>query len=193
MALYLAKTQNRLQEGLSLPGTLLDLPARHGPRWILGNLKIKSGTLCRNWNLRIFREPETHTSRPDSWKKYLIVLVGSGSPSGVEMMQPTDLGYLDHLTERRRLGWLTDGGIFIERQMGATALVVLEIVLQDTMQVGLVESEDVVQAFAPNGADQSLDKRVLPRRLWRSEDFVDVHPLRGLTKLFPIRAIAVSQ
>jgi hypothetical protein len=40
--------------------------------------------------------------------------------------------------------------------MRAAPFVVFEIVLEDPAQPGLMENNDVIQAFAPNGPDQAL-------------------------------------
>ena len=108
-------------------------------------------------------------------------------------MQPADLGRFDHVAEERRLNRPADRGIFVEGQMSSGALVVFKIFLQDSAQARLVENDDVVQAFTPHGTNQTFDVGVLPRRLRRDEDFVDAHPLCGLTELRPVRAIAVPQ
>src|SRR5260370_20734419 len=74
----------------------------------------------------------------------------SGSFARVKMMQAADFWSLDHLSERRRLDWSADRRIFFERQMCAALFVVFEIVFQDPAQPGLMEDDDVVQAFSPN-------------------------------------------
>ncbi|GAC1552869.1 MAG: hypothetical protein NVS2B5_10850 [Beijerinckiaceae bacterium] len=54
------------------------------------------------------------------------------------------------------------GRIFIERSVGADLIVVISIRAQDAAQMLLAEDNDVVQAFAANGPDQSFGKTVLP-------------------------------
>ena len=66
------------------------------------------------------------------------------------MMQPTDLWDLDHAAERGKLNGPTGRRIFIKGQVGPRAIVVFEILLQDTAQTSLVEGNNVVEAFAPN-------------------------------------------
>ena len=68
-----------MEQPLSLPKSPSDCPDRNGTRRILRNLKIKSDTLWRNWNLYIFREPELHTTRLNSSSKRLVVLVGQAA------------------------------------------------------------------------------------------------------------------
>ena len=109
------------------------------------------------------------------------------------MMQSTDLWNLDHRTERGRLGGSADRRIFFERQMRAASFVVIEIAIQDPAQSGAMANNDVIQAFAPNGTDQALRVGVLPRALGRRQDFVNAHPIRQVTELLSINAVAVAQ
>ncbi len=91
------------------------------------------------------------------------------------MMQAADLWNLDHRAERRRLDGSAARCIFFERQMGTATFVILEIILEDSTQPGLMEDNDVVQAFAPNGTDKPLNVGILPRALGRSQDFPNAH------------------
>ena len=45
----------------------------------------------------------------------------------------------------------------------AASFVVFKIILQDPAQARLMKNDDVIQAFAPDGAHQSLRKGILPR------------------------------
>src|SRR5215472_2111425 len=62
-----------------------------------------------------------------------------------------------------------DRCIFSERQMRPATFVVLEIIFQGAMQPGLVEDHDMVQAFAANRTDESLDIGILSWAAGRSE------------------------
>ena len=59
--------------------------------------------------------------------------------------------------------------------------------------VTVAASIDMVQAFAANRADGSLDIGVLPWTAGRSENFVNAHPFGGRLKLVPIAAVAVTE
>ena len=87
----------------------------------------------------------------------------SGSFARVKVMQAADFWNLDHLTERRKLDGSADGRIFFERQMRTASFVVFEIILQNPAQSGVMENDDVIQAFATDGAHQSFRKGILPR------------------------------
>src|SRR5260370_2962144 len=77
--------------------------------------------------------------------------------------------------------------------MRKASFVVFEIALQDAAQPGLMEDNDVVQALAPNGTDETLNVGILPRALRCSQDFVNAHPSSCLTKLLSIDCVAVAQ
>src|SRR5437763_1683488 len=117
----------------------------------------------------------------------------SGSFARVKVMQAADFRNLDHLTERRKLDGSADGRIFFERQMRTASFVVFEIILQNPAQPGLMENNDVIQAFATDGAHQSFRKGILPRRSRRSQDFPNAHRFRRLTELLTVHAVAVAQ
>ena len=100
-------------------------------------------------------------------------------------MQAADFWNLDHVTEREGLDRSTDGRIFFEREMRTASFVVFKIILQDPAQPGLMKSYDVIQAFAPDGAHQSLRKGILPRRLRGREDFPDIQPFAASANFSP--------
>ncbi len=55
-------------------------------------------------------------------------------------------------------------GILVQRAMNARFIIISGILAQDPAQVRLPEHDQVVETFPSDGADQSLDVRVLPRR-----------------------------
>ena len=77
--------------------------------------------------------------------------------------------------------------------MRPATFAVLEIIFQDATQPGFMEDHDMVQAFAANRTDESLDIGVLPWAAGRSENFVNAHPFGCLLKLVPIAAVAVTE
>jgi hypothetical protein len=102
--------------------------------------------------------------------------LGSGCLARVKMMQPADFWNLDHKAKRGRLDRSADGCILFERHMRAAPFVVYKIILQDPTQPGLMENDNVIQAFAPDGTDESFGVGILPRTLRCRQDFVDAHP-----------------
>jgi hypothetical protein len=77
--------------------------------------------------------------------------------------------------------------------MGARPVVVSEVAGQDAAKVSLVENEHVIQALAPDRADEPLGERVLPPALRRRENFVDAHALYAMPKLMAVDAVAVAE
>jgi hypothetical protein len=76
--------------------------------------------------------------------------------------------------------------VFGQRSVGSRFVIVARVAAQYAPEVRLVKDNDVVQAFAANGPDQSFGKAILPRRT-RCNRFVPdahcTHPLactRGL-------------
>src|SRR5437879_9548956 len=108
-------------------------------------------------------------------------------------MQAADFRNPDHLTERTKPDRSASWRIFSERQMRTASFGVFEIILQNPAQPGLMENDDVIQAFATDGAHQSFRKGILPRRSRRSQDFPNAHRFRRLTELLTVRAVAVAQ
>jgi hypothetical protein len=77
------------------------------------------------------------------------------------MMEPAENWPCDELAESldRAMG----RRIFIEGQMRSELIVIAGVVSKDSTQVGVAEDDDVIEAFPPDRADQSLRMPVLPR------------------------------
>ena len=82
--------------------------------------------------------------------------------------------------------------VLVEREVGSGAVVVLEVSLQDASQVLLSEDDDVVQALAPNGADQALTRWIVPRRARRGQDLLDSHRTHATNEGRAIDLVSVS-
>ena len=58
----------------------------------------------------------------------------------------------------------------------ASGLVVIgSVIPQNATQLRFVEHDQVIEAFAPNRADEALTVAVLPRRAWRGRVISDPH------------------
>src|SRR6476660_7244787 len=68
--------------------------------------------------------------------------------------------------------------VLIKGPMSSGCVIVTRVGAQQMAQMRLAKDDDVVQAFAANGPDQSFGKAVLPRRA-RSDRFIPECPLRG--------------
>jgi hypothetical protein len=59
--------------------------------------------------------------------------------------------------------------------------------------VWLAEDEHVIQALAPDRADEPLHERVLPRAVRRGESLLDPHALQAMPKWLTVDAVAVAE
>ena len=108
-------------------------------------------------------------------------------------MQAANLGDRDDRTELRRFDRPSIGSIFLEREVSAGPVIVHEVRRQDSSKVTLAENDDMVQALAPDGADESLHERILPRALWGGENFSDADALHPLSEGVTVDCIAVAE
>ena len=88
-------------------------------------------------------------------------------------MQATDFGNRDDHTALRRLDWPSVGGVLVEREVSACAMVVREVRGQNAPQMPLAENDNMVYALTSHRADESLREGILPRALWRRENLLD--------------------
>ena len=96
----------------------------------------------------------------------------SGSLPNAKMMKAADLRDFDHLGKSGRLDRSAERRIFCKRQMRPAAFVVGKIALHSSTQRSAVPHQDVVQAFASDGAHQPFRKGILPRGLRRGKHFL---------------------
>ena len=109
------------------------------------------------------------------------------------MVEATDLRDGDHFAAPRRLDRARVGAILVERKMRPSAVVVIEIRLQDATQMAPVEDDGVVETLAADRTDHPFDVRVLPRRPWCSDDLCEPHRVDAFMKASAIRCVTVSQ
>ena len=57
----------------------------------------------------------------------------------------------------------------------------------------LVEHDHVIQTFPADGADQALDKRILPGGAWRNEHLFQTQATRSLHKFQTVNAVAIAE
>jgi hypothetical protein len=77
--------------------------------------------------------------------------------------------------------------------MRASSVIVREVARQDAAQVAWAEDQNVIQALAPDRADEPFREWVLPGAVRRREDFVDPHALQSVTKLLAIDLVTIAQ
>ncbi len=76
--------------------------------------------------------------------------------------------------------------------MRSRTIVVAQVGGQETAQMWLVEHDDVIQAFAADGADEALDLRTLPRCPGSCEYFRDAEPCQAATEAISVHSIAIA-
>lgn len=79
------------------------------------------------------------------------------------MMQSANFRERDHVSFGRRLNASCRRGVLLQGEIFSRPMIVSEVRGQEASQMPLAEDDDMVQTLAPNGSDQSLRIRVLPR------------------------------
>ncbi len=59
--------------------------------------------------------------------------------------------------------WSVIGGVFLEPEVRAGPMVVLDVACEDTTKMRLADDDHVIETLASDGSDQALDERILPR------------------------------
>src|SRR5687768_15281161 len=77
--------------------------------------------------------------------------------------------------------------------MSASSMIVADECPKVPTHTGLVEHNQVIQAFATNGADHPLDVGPLPWRAWRRQYLFDAHRLDLLNEVMAEDAVPIAQ
>jgi hypothetical protein len=56
----------------------------------------------------------------------------------------------------------------------------------------LIQGDHMIEALSPQGADKSLNVRILPKAPWRTENLLDAHRVKPLSKLPAVDRIAIA-
>jgi hypothetical protein len=118
---------------------------------------------------------------------------GLGCPADIAMVQATDFGNLDDPAELRWLDWPSVGCILVEREVSARPVIVRKVAGQDAVQVAFAQNEDMIEALAPDRADESLREGILPRAVGRGQDFTDSHAFHSLPERGTVDAIVIAE
>ncbi len=109
------------------------------------------------------------------------------------MVQATHLPYFDHVSLGRWLRSSWFWSVFVERQMGAPAMVIVCIRRKVPMQRSLAEHDHVIQALAADRADQPFDVSPLPRRPGRRQDLLNALRFHLVHELLAEDPVAVAK
>ena len=101
---------------------------------------------------------------------------GSGRLPGVAMMQAADFGKLHDPAQREPFERPPVWGIFLEREVSPSAVIVREVACQDSAEVRLVKNEDMGQTLLPDRADEpGLGRVKAPRHRHRATPHQQEH------------------
>ena len=111
----------------------------------------------------------------------------------VTVVQAADFCDLHDLADGGKLDRPEVRCVLVEREVGARLMVIGEVTGQDSAQVSFAQDENMVEALAPDRADQALRERVLPGAVRRGEDFADSHGLHAAPELLAIDLVTVAE
>ena len=117
----------------------------------------------------------------------------SGRPTRVEMVQATHLGKLDHWSLFRIHHRPRNWAVLRQRPTWTRMMVVVEIVLKNGPEVSFAKEDHAIQAFLPDGPDQSFDVWILSRSARRDGLLLDPKGRYTFGELCTVDAIAVAQ
>jgi hypothetical protein len=90
----------------------------------------------------------------------------SGRLPGVAMMKTADFGNLHDHAHLRSLDWPPIWRILLEREVSSRRVIVREVARQEPAQMAFAQDEDVIEALAPDRADEPFREGVrIGRRL----------------------------
>jgi hypothetical protein len=126
----------------------------------------------------------------------VVVILRAGGLCGlaeVAVVQAADFWNLHDLASCGKLDGPGVGCVLVEREVGARLMVIDEVMGQDSAQVSFTQDENMVEALAPDRADQAFRERILPGAVRRREDFADAHALHAAPELLAIDLVTVAE
>jgi hypothetical protein len=91
-----------------------------------------------------------------------------------------------------RLDRTAERGILRESEMGAGAIIIVGVGPQDLAKMRFAQDHDMIQAFSPDGTDESFYVSVLPGRAGRRWSVPDAHRLHSPSDDGAVATIAVA-
>jgi hypothetical protein len=71
-------------------------------------------------------------------------------------------------------------------------MIIGEVILEHVAEVASVKYDHMIQALTADGADESLDDRILPRTTRRNHLLLQSNALHFVDECFPVNAVPVS-
>jgi hypothetical protein len=109
------------------------------------------------------------------------------------VVQTADLRNGDDPAALRPLDFPRNRRVVLQGLVTACPMIIIEEGRENSLEMAFVQNDDVIKAFAANGADQTLYERVLPGRARCDQHFLDPHVLHGAAEVVPVDAIPVAE
>jgi hypothetical protein len=116
-----------------------------------------------------------------------------GYLAGVAMMESTEHGQGDYVALFGCFNCARFRSILVQRPVGAVLVMIAQVIRESPPQVLVVEHDHMVQTFAAEGADQSLDAGILPGRAWCNELLFQTEAKGTLHKFQTVNAVAIPK
>ena len=101
------------------------------------------------------------------------------------VLQAADVWYLNDRAAGWRLCSPRDRRIFVQREVRAPLVIIGEEKSKRASQGLFIPDDDVIETLPPQGANQALHERILPRRPRRDQDFLRVELCKSRPKSDP--------
>ena len=77
--------------------------------------------------------------------------------------------------------------------MWTRVVIILEVIGEDSLQMGFVQDDHVVQTFSAYGTDDAFAIGILPGRAWCDRDFFDPHAFDAFCEVIAVDAVAITK
>src|SRR5262245_14729758 len=77
--------------------------------------------------------------------------------------------------------------------MCSRSMIISKVTFQDATQMIFAEHNHIIETFSPDRADEPLHIWTLPRTVWCSDHFLNLHPLYPPTELLAIYLVAIPE
>ena len=111
----------------------------------------------------------------------------------VPVVQSADFGMLHDVARNGELDRPEVGCVLVEREVGTRLMVISEIAGQNAVEVSLAEDDNVIQALAPDRADEPFREGILPRAVRGRENLLDPHAFHAVPKWPSVDLVAVTE
>ena len=107
------------------------------------------------------------------------------------VMDPADVRHLDDRAAGWRLYRPYDRRILIQGEMRPPLVIIGQEELECASEGSLIPHDHVIETLSPQGADQALDERILPRAARRGHHFLGAKTLHQTTEIRSVATVAI--